>query len=732
MWRHWTHAAASFFFLPLQQVSTLVTTRVPSVCLPVPQGLAYLDYQKQAIHALYHGRGLLLCDEMGLGKTISAIGALNLLMSKDSKVLIVAPKSLLSTWKRELQRWLVNSTNVGIGVATAQGGIPSCNDAQILLMNYDIVKKYRKDIDALGTWDVLICDEAHYLKSAETVRTKALLGDTYTRDNRGAIAAKRKWFLTGSPVLNNPIELYPLLKSLDPTGKVIPELRKVDKFCERYCGRKETPWGVVYKGGRNLSELRQRLRSGEPPLMLRRVKKDVLQDLPTKRHELIPLEDEHVAVQEERTLQQILAKTGATTLSNDEKLSLLTVTELKSRLQARGLSTTGKKAELVERLRQYNVANSRARVYESRNDKSPTFAISGNIASVLRSETGGRRWEGLQHILKGSGEDRFMIMGALSKARHATALAKIPHAIECIEKLLDSQKVVVFAHHRDVQDALLEAFYDRAVALHGGSTQEERAHVVQEFQENDSIRLFIGSIRAAGVGITLTAASHVLFVELDWSPMIVQQAEDRTHRVGQKKDVLVQYLFFRGTIDEYLASLLASKQSTVAAAVDAPKGAARWVFDFGKHKGETVADVAASHEGYLEWIVDERAHIGRDGLAKALQELGYITASDATPPTERADSSMENDNREADPTKDVKEIRLSPPVIDEDFIMPFGKHKGKRLADMPKSYLRWLVSSGASQSNFDLNTALGASQSNFDLITALRGLNDMDAFEIDE
>ena len=723
MLRHLTLAVACFFLLTVPTFPLAPSSRVP-VCIPVPFGLEYLDYQKEAIVVLqHHGGGLLLCDEMGLGKTISAIGALNLMLDYN-KVLIVAPKSLVSMWKRELERWLVNANNVSIAVATAQGGVPPC---QILLMNYDIIDKYRKEIDALGMWDVLICDEAHYLKSAEAVRTKALLGDTLTPTNRGAILARRKWFLTGSPVLNNPIELYPLLKALDPMGNVIPQLRDLDDFCEHYCGRKVTPWGVTYKGGKNLSELRQRLRSGDHPLMLRRTKNDVLQDLPKKRHELIPLEDELVAVQEEQALKEILAMKGATAVRGiDDNLSSLRVTELKSRLQARGLPTVGRKAELVERLRQYHVASTRARLYESHKDSSPmkeTPPIFDNVASALRSETGGRRWEGLQHILKGvswSNDERSIIMGALSKARHSTALAKIPHAIELIDKLLDSQKVVVFAHHRDVQDALMKAFHDRAVVLHGRSTQEERAHAVQQFQQNESIRLFIGSIRAAGVGITLTAASHVLFVEFDWSPTMVQQAEDRTHRVGQRSDVLVQYLFFRSTIDGYLASLLASKQSTVAAAVDAPKGAARWVFDFGKHRGETVADVAASDDGYLEWVVNQCAHIGRDGLTRALHELGYI-ATDDSPESERNAAPTKNYSKEMNLSGDVQESPPTPQpvIVGEDFIMPFGKHKGKRLVDMPKSYLGWLVSSGACQSDTGLNAAL-------------RDLNAKDVFEDSE
>jgi len=493
----------------------------------------------------------------------------------------------------------------------------------------------------------------------------------------------------------------------------------MELFCDYYCGRQDSPWGVTYKGGKNLAELRKRLRSGDPPLMLRRTKAEVLRDLPDKRHQLLPLEDEVVAIREQQSLNEALAMIGKTSTgsSHGRDLSSLKVTELKTRLQARGLPTTGRKAVLVDRLRQYSAATSRSRLMESTDEvpvSEDTTQVFDSIGSALRSETGGRRWEGLQSILNDSwfkGDQGTEIFGALAKARHATALEKVPYAIELIDNALDSHKLVVFAHHRDVQDALLEAFDDRAVVLHGGSTQEERADAVQRFQQDESVRLFIGSIRAAGVGITLTAASHVLFVEFDWSPMVVQQAEDRTHRVGQQSSVLVQYLFFRGTIDDHLASLLVSKQNTVSAVVEEPTGAASWSFDFGKHKGMAVADVAASDAGYLEWIVEEQAHVGKENLTKALQELGYVSASEDSSP-EKVNDAPVNKVRRMPPRNVVQQVLPSRTSKYDEFIMPFGKHKGKRLADVPIAYREWLVSSGASRSNFRLNAALRSLDAN--------------------
>jgi SWI/SNF-related matrix-associated actin-dependent regulator 1 of chromatin subfamily A len=106
--------------------------------------------------------------------------------------------------------------------------------------------------------------------------------------------------------------------------------------------------------------------------------------------------------------------------------------------------------------------------------------------------------------------------GELSKLRHATALAKVPLVLEHLEAALqESPKVVVFAHHRDVVERLAEPLGDRAVTLTGNDTAERRQASVDRFQTDPTCALFIGSITAAGFGLTLTAASHVVFAELD-------------------------------------------------------------------------------------------------------------------------------------------------------------------------------------------------------------------------
>ena len=203
-------------------------------------GLTPYPFQEEAINRLLAPgrRGLLLADEMGLGKTVSVISALNR-EERIEKVLVIAPKSVLPVWRYELSRWLERPLTVD--VATAKRGMPK-ERPDVLLINYDVVSKYREELAADGAWDVIVCDEAHYLKSPDTIRTSTILGETTrkaTRDeeapNLNALPTRRVWFLTGSPVLNNPIELYPLLRSLDPYGETMPTLRRYTEFRERYC-----------------------------------------------------------------------------------------------------------------------------------------------------------------------------------------------------------------------------------------------------------------------------------------------------------------------------------------------------------------------------------------------------------------------------------------------------------------------------------------------------------------
>lgn len=160
----------------------------------------------------------------------------------------------------------------------------------------------------------------------------------------------------------------------------------------------------------------------------------------------------------------------------------------------------------------------------------------------------------------------------LAILRKNTAIAKIPLIIEFIKSTLENtDKVVVFAHHKEVINKIHNEFKNESVKLTGDSSQDERYVAIKEFQNNPKIKVFIGSILACGAGITLTASSTVIFAELDWVPGNVSQAEDRCHRIGQKNTVMVYHLIIDGSIDVKISKMLIDKQKNIDKALNFKK-----------------------------------------------------------------------------------------------------------------------------------------------------------------
>ena len=477
------------------------------IAIPAPAGENYLPYQRAGIAYAMSQPATIIGDEMGLGKTVQSLGVINFDESI-RRVLVICPASLRLNWKRETVKWLTRDLSVGVSEGSH---FPSTH---VVIINYDILSRHHDRLRRIE-WDLMICDEAHLIKNPRAQRTRAVFGwKPSKKDIENArrkkqdepqpvapIVAKRRLFLTGTPVVNRPVELHPILRSIDNKrwGNFM-------SYAKRYCDGQWNGYGWDFSGASNLEELQDKLRES---CMVRRLKADVLTDLPPKRRSVIELPPNGCADE----------------VKNEQ-------------------ATMADHAERIEALR---VAVELAKASDDQAD--------------------------YNRAVKKLREGHSAEFEAMAKLRHETALAKLPYVVDHVREIADQHKVVVFAHHHDVIDELMNELGTAAVKLDGRDTMAARDQAVQRFQRDPSVKVFVGGIKAAGVGLTLTAAAHVVFAELDWVPGNMSQAEDRCHRIGQNDSVLVQHLVLEGSIDARMAGILIEKQEVIDRVLDLDPGA---------------------------------------------------------------------------------------------------------------------------------------------------------------
>ncbi|KAG2478392.1 MAG: ATP-dependent helicase [Nitrosopumilales archaeon] len=158
---------------------------------------------------------------------------------------------------------------------------------------------------------------------------------------------------------------------------------------------------------------------------------------------------------------------------------------------------------------------------------------------------------------------------AIQSERQAAGAAKVPHVINFVKNIMEiDESVVVFCHHRAIHQLLHENLSEFSpVSIIGGQSDKFRQEQIDMFQSGQS-KLMIAGLRAGNVGINLTRAKYVIFAELDWSPAIHRQAEDRLHRIGQKNTVFAYYLIGNGTLDDHVADILVDKSYEIDSIMD--------------------------------------------------------------------------------------------------------------------------------------------------------------------
>jgi SWI/SNF-related matrix-associated actin-dependent regulator 1 of chromatin subfamily A len=418
-----------------------------------------LEHQKEAIQKLVENKKFILADDMGLGKTTSTIIAA--LEANSKKVLIICPATLKINWKREIENYSDKSIYIAEGKNFN-------TDADYVIINYDIIKNFhdpkKKDDSEIlkANFDLVIVDEAHYIKNGQAQRTKLINDLVKTVD--------RLWLLTGTPMTSRPMDYFNLLSLVDS-----PVSKNWMAYAIRYCqgyqfnvgGRKV--WNIT--GASNLDELRERTAA----TILRRLKENVL-DLPDK-----------------------------------------IITPVYLRLKSKNYE------EVMGEYYDW---------YDKNPDESKSLTVQ---------------------------------FSKLTKVRQIIADEKISQTIEIAENIIEQdKKVIIFCNFTDSLNKIIEHFGKSAVKLDGSMSKPERQRSVDEFQDNPKVKVFVGNIKAAGVGITLTSAEAVIMNDLSFLPSDHAQAEDRAYRYGQKNNVLVYYPIFENTIEGVIYDILNNKKQVIA------------------------------------------------------------------------------------------------------------------------------------------------------------------------
>ncbi|CAG0906308.1 unnamed protein product [Cyprideis torosa] len=233
-----------------------------------------MPFQKEGIEFGIQKKGrILLADDMGLGKTIQSLG-IALYYRDEWPLLIVCPSSMRYTWVESILRWVPSVPRDKIHVVTGGKDTDGIEGADIVIYSYNVMASHANTVLKAKRFRVVIMDESHFLKSYKSNRSKAGT-DIIKR-------ALRSILLTGTPALSRPIELYPQVSALD-SGM----FGHVHNFAIRYCDAKESSWGWNYNGCSNSKELQLIL---EERCMIRRMKSQVLSQLPEKRRQKVTLD----------------------------------------------------------------------------------------------------------------------------------------------------------------------------------------------------------------------------------------------------------------------------------------------------------------------------------------------------------------------------------------------------------------------------------------------------------
>lgn len=465
---------------------------------------------------------------MGLGKTLQSITILASMhheramkhqetKSPDSRhlpSLVVCPPTLTGHWKHEILTYANNLkpllyTGGPTERARLRKQIPRHD---VVIMSYDVV---RNDIADLGkvNWLYSILDEGHVIKNAKTKLTKAVK----------EVKAHHRLLLSGTPIQNNVLELWSLFDYLMP-GFLGSEKAFNDRFGKVILASREAK--ASSKEQIAADNALKILHKQILPFIMRRLKEDVLNDLPPKI-----IQDYYCDLSDLQ--QQLYEEFGSSSAANEASQTVKT--------EEKG----GQKQQHVFQALQYlrKLCNHPSLIFNQENEKHKSVirkleSKGGNIRDVSNAP----KLLALRQLLQDCG---------IGESGQST-----DDVTDVDNGGVSQHRVLVFCQMKQMLDIVENDLFKKLMPsvsymrMDGQTPADSRHSVVQKFNSDPSIDVLLLTTHVGGLGLNLTGADTVIFVEHDWNPQRDLQAMDRAHRLGQKKTVNVYRLITRGTLEE--------------------------------------------------------------------------------------------------------------------------------------------------------------------------------------
>ncbi|XP_056292000.1 lymphoid-specific helicase isoform X2 [Pseudoliparis swirei] len=496
----------------------------------------------------------ILADEMGLGKTIQCIAHIAMMIEKKvlGPFLVVAPLSTLPNWMREFKRFTPEvSVLLYHGPQRAktlkqirrpQGTLSMC---PVVLTSFEIAMRDRKCLQRFQ-WKYLIVDEGHRIKNlnCRLVRELKLL----PTDN--------KLLLTGTPLQNNLAELWSLLNFLLP--EVFDDLKSFESWFDiSTIGEAETV--VATEREQNiLSMLHQIL----TPFLLRRLKSDVTLEIPPKKEIIVyaPL-----TAKQEAFYTATVNKTIAKMLGQEK-------TEAPVVLTPSGRPKRGSRKLVDYKERDGDTPYDLEKYLEKvRKEHEQSSSPVPDVQSPLNAHIN-LKLRNILMLLRKTCNHPYLVEYPLDPATQEfkidEELVQTSGKFLILDRLLPAlkdrgHKVLIFSQMTSILDILVDYCYLRGFQysrLDGSMSFSDREENMTKFSEDPEVFLFLLSTRAGGLGINLTAADTVIIFDSDWNPQADLQAQDRCHRIGQTKPVVVYRLVTANTIDQKILERASAKR----------------------------------------------------------------------------------------------------------------------------------------------------------------------------